>query len=65
LLRELGYARDYRYPHDEPGGFVDEWNLPAELGDARFYEPSRNGAESAVAERLADWRARRRPRGDP
>jgi len=65
LLRELGYARDYRYPHDQAGGFVDEWNLPAELGGARFYEPSQNGAESAVAERLAGWRARRRPPSDP
>jgi len=64
LLRELGHARDYRYPHDEPGSFVDEWNLPEQIGDARFYEPTQHGAEGAHAERLASWRARRRPSRD-
>jgi putative ATPase len=64
LLRELGHARDYRYPHDEPGGFVDAWNLPEEIGDARFYEPIQNGAEGALADRLAGWHTRRRPSGD-
>ena len=54
LLRELGYARAYRYPHDEASGFVDDWNLPEEVGDARFYEPTAHGAEAAVAERVAE-----------
>jgi putative ATPase len=64
LLRELGYGRDYRYPHDEPDRFVDAANLPTSLGDARFYEPSEQGAEAAIARRLAEWRRRRgRPGG--
>lgn len=61
LLRELGHARDYRYPHDDPDGFVDVWNLPDAIGEARFYEPKQNGAEGTVADRLARWRALRRP----
>jgi putative ATPase len=61
LLREIGAGRDYRYPHDAPDAFVEDWNLPPELGDARFYEPGRSGAEAALADRLAAWRARRRP----
>jgi putative ATPase len=63
LLRELGYARAYRYPHDEASGFVDDWNLPDEVGDAHFYEPTGHGAEAAVAERVAKWRTLRRPPG--
>jgi len=59
LLRELGYGRDYRYPHDEPERFVAARNLPDALGDARFYEPSDEGAEQAIAARLRAWRARR------
>ena len=59
LLRELGYGRDYRYPHDEPDRFVADPNLPAELGATRFYEPGEEGAEAAIARRLAEWRRRR------
>ena len=61
LLRELGHAREYRYPHDDPDGFVDAWNLPDAIGEGRFYEPKQNGAEGILADRVAAWRARRRP----
>jgi putative ATPase len=60
LLRELGYGRDYRYPHDEPDRFVADSNLPEALGDTSFYEPSEEGAEAALARRLTGWRERRR-----
>jgi putative ATPase len=59
LLRELGYGRDYRYPHAEADAFVAARNLPEALGDAVFYEPTARGAEAAIAERLRDWRRRR------
>ncbi len=64
LLRELRHGSDYRYPHDEADGFVETWNLPAELGEARFYEPTQSGDERELAERLARWRARRLPPRD-
>jgi putative ATPase len=59
LMRELGYGRDYRYPHAEPDAFVAARNLPEELGPARFYEPTERGAEAAIAERLRGWRRER------
>jgi putative ATPase len=59
LLRELGYGRDYRYPHDEPDAFVAARNLPEPLGEARFYEPTERGREAEIAERLRSWRERR------
>lgn len=64
LLEELGYGEGYRYAHDAPDGFVDAWNLPAEIPAAPFYEPGEQGEEAAIRARLVAWRARRRaPRG--
>ena len=59
LMRELGYGRDYSYPHDAPDGFVPDSNLPEGLGTAAFYEPRPVGAERAIRERLEEWRRRR------
>ena len=51
LMRREGYAKGYRYPHEHPDHFVDAQYLPDGLGDARFYEPSDQGAEGMIAER--------------
>jgi putative ATPase len=59
LMRELGYGRDYRYPHAQPDAFVAARNVPDELGSARFYEPTERGAEAAIAERLRGLRRER------
>jgi putative ATPase len=58
-MKHLGYGRDYRYPHAERDAFVAARNLPDELGDARYYEPTERGAEAAIAERLRGWRRER------
>jgi putative ATPase len=60
LMKERGYGRGYRYPHDEPDAFVGARNLPDALGEVRFYEPAERGAEAKIAERLRAWRKRRR-----
>jgi putative ATPase len=59
LLEGLGYGRDYEYPHDAPDRFVARPNLPEALEAARFYEPSSEGQEREIAERLERWRKRR------
>jgi putative ATPase len=59
LMAELGYGREYIYPHDAPDAFVARNNLPEALGKALFYEPTRSGVEGALAERLEAWRKRR------
>jgi putative ATPase len=63
LMKGLGYGRDYEYPHDAPDRFVATPNLPEDLGAPRFYEPTDEGAEAAVAERLARWREKRKGQG--
>ena len=49
----LGHGRGYRYPHDDPRGWVPQQYLPREVADRRYYEPSAHGYESEVAERLS------------
>ncbi len=51
----LGHGRGYRYPHDDPGGWVDQQYLPDELLGAVYYEPGPHGRESATADL---WRRR-------
>jgi putative ATPase len=60
LMKDLGYGEGYHYPHDEDDHFVPDRNLPDELGDRVFYDPDGQGAETTLAERLHEWRSRRR-----
>jgi len=48
-----GHGRDYLYPHDYPGHWVDQTYLPKELSEKKFYEPGTEGAEQELAAR---WR---------
>ena len=56
-----GFGVEYRYPHDEPSGWVDQQYLPDPLVGVTFFDPSPHGEESAT---VRDWRARSRLR-DP
>jgi putative ATPase len=56
LLKELGYGKGYRYDPDEPEGFAaGQQYLPEPLRDARWYEPTDDGYERQIRERLARW----------
>ena len=52
----LGHAQGYRYPHDEPGGVLDQQYPPDELAGRDYYEPRGHGAEREIAERLPKLR---------
>lgn len=52
MMKNMGYGKGYKYPHDFPGHFVKETYLPNELKDAVFFDPSEEGAEKAIRERL-------------
>lgn len=60
LMKELGYGRGYRNPHQHPGHFVAEQYLPDALKDEQIYAPSDQGYEKTVRERLDLWERRRR-----
>ena len=58
LMQAEGYGEGYRYPHDHPGHYVpDETYLPEALIGTRFYDPSDQGIERQVLERLQRLRA--------
>ncbi len=66
LMKELGHGRDYRYAHDEAGGFAAGENyLPEGLPRTRFYEPVPRGLELRIRERLAELRALNAKAGKP
>ncbi len=58
LLKELGYGRAYRYPHDDPEGWVPEIYFPEPLTGTVFYEPKVRGWEGKWKEALARRRQR-------
>ncbi|MGE5483920.1 MAG: replication-associated recombination protein A [Ignavibacteriales bacterium] len=53
---KLGHGKGYKYAHDYPGNFVPQQYLPKELAGRKYYVPSGNGFERAVAERMARLR---------
>jgi putative ATPase len=57
----LGHGRGYRYPHDDPRGWLAQQYLPHGMSDVRYYEPSDHGAEQEVARRMAQRRAEPEP----
>jgi len=60
LAREHGYGKGYLYPHDFEGADVDQAYLPDELVGKVYYEPSDQGLEQQIGERLQRLRAARR-----
>lgn len=52
----LGHGKGYQYPHSFEGHFISQQYLPDELMGVRFYEPSDQGKEKPIAERVAQWR---------
>ncbi len=63
LMKELGYGRDYRYAHDEPGAFAaGEKYFPDAMEPRTYYHPVPRGLEIRIAEALE--RLRNRPRVD-
>jgi len=51
--KRLGHGQDYEYAHDHPGHFVAQDYLGA---DKRYYEPTEQGAEKRIKERVEKWR---------
>jgi putative ATPase len=52
----LGHGKDYRYPHEAPDHFLPQQYLPRPLLGTYFYQPSDQGYEAQVVERLRRWR---------
>jgi putative ATPase len=55
LMKDLGYGEGYEYDPDTPGGFSGADFFPDGMERRRFYRPTTNGDERAVAERVEEW----------
>jgi putative ATPase len=59
LAKDLGYGKDYKYPHDYPTGWTEQSYLPEELQGEKIYEPTSHGFEKNIRDYLA-WMKQRR-----
>ena len=55
LSRRMGYGKSYKYAHDHPGHFVLEDYLPPSLKGRRYYEPTDQGHEKELGDRMREW----------
>ncbi len=58
--KALGHGRGYQYPHEDPEHFLPQQYLPRPLLGTYFYQPSEQGYEAQVRERLGRWREAQR-----
>jgi putative ATPase len=57
LMKQLDYGKDYRYAHDEAGGYAAGENyFPDGMPEVNFYQPTERGLEAKIAEKLAHLR---------
>ncbi|MCE5196412.1 MAG: replication-associated recombination protein A [Negativicutes bacterium] len=55
----FGHGQGYQYAHDYPEHFVKQQYLPTALQGSSFYQPTENGQEAKIKERLRRlWRDR-------
>ncbi len=65
LMKELGYARGYLYPHNYPGARVKQEYLPEKVRGKIFYRPSNRGAEKEIGENRSPHHPDRIPEKGP
>ncbi|MEG0378509.1 MAG: replication-associated recombination protein A, partial [Eubacterium sp.] len=49
---KLGRGQTYQYPHNYPGNYTPQQYLPSDIDGTVFYEPTENGTEKAIKDRL-------------
>jgi putative ATPase len=56
LMKELEYGKGYRYAHDEEGRVADMDCLPTSLKGRIYYQPTQEGREKLLAQRMEEIR---------
>jgi putative ATPase len=56
LMKQLDYGKGYRYAHDEEGRVADMDCLPDSLKGRTYYEPTQEGREKQLAQRIEEIR---------
>ncbi len=53
-MKELGYAKEYRYAHNEPDAYAaGESYFPEDMREPNYYQPVNRGLEIKIAEKLS------------
>ncbi|HWG17994.1 MAG TPA: replication-associated recombination protein A [Acidobacteriaceae bacterium] len=52
LIKSLDYGKDYQYAHDLEGRVADMECLPPSLAGRRYYQPTQEGREKLLAQRM-------------
>lgn len=58
--KALGHGEGYQYPHSHPEHFLPQQYLPGDLLGTYFYQPSSQGYEPEIDDRLSRWRKAQR-----
>jgi putative ATPase len=58
--KALGHGQGYQYPHAAPDHFLPQQYLPREILGTYFYQPTDQGYEKQVIDRLERWRKAQR-----
>jgi putative ATPase len=54
LMKEIGFGKEYRYAHNEPGAYAAGENyFPESLQQSQFYQPSNRGFEKRIQDKLS------------
>jgi putative ATPase len=64
LMKGLGYGRGYQYAHDLEGKVADMQCLPDNLSDRVYYQPTSEGIEKRIRERMEEIRRERSRAGE-
>lgn len=56
-MKDFGSGLGYRYPHDFPGHFVEQNYFPEGWKESVYYNPSSEGKEREIKDRLQKWRS--------
>jgi putative ATPase len=59
LMKNLGYGKGYQYAHDVDSKVADMQCLPDNLKDRRYYQPTGEGVEKRIRDRMDEIRRKR------
>jgi len=62
LMKEVGYGKDYKYPHKYENAVVEQNHMPPELTGRVYYNPTDRGFEEKIKKRLERWKELKKER---
>ncbi|MBD3179107.1 MAG: AAA family ATPase [Candidatus Latescibacteria bacterium] len=59
FMKDIGYGKDYIYPHNQPDAVADQEYFPEDLAGSIYYRPVKRGFEREIIKRIRYWRSLR------